>query len=93
MTVILEPSDKETIVMTEPVIAQKGPYAVELKAGETYAWCACGRSSNQPFCDGSHGETGFTPNVFEAEESKTAYLCGCKNTGSSPFCDGTHKTL
>ncbi len=93
LTVIWEMSDKETIVMTEPVIAQKGPYAAELKAGETYAWCACGRSSNQPFCDGSHGETGFTPNVFEAEGSKTAYLCGCKKTGSSPFCDGSHKTL
>jgi len=79
--------------MTEPVIAQKEPYAVELKAGETYAWCACGRSENQPFCDGSHKETTQLPIVFKAEKSETAYLCGCKRSGNGQFCDGTHKTL
>ena len=79
--------------MTKPQIAQKGPYAVELEAGKNYAWCACGRSGNQPFCDGSHKGTGLTPNVFKAEETTTAYLCGCKSTGSSPFCDGTHNSL
>lgn len=79
--------------MTEPVIAQKEPYAVELEAGKTYAWCACGQSKNQPFCDGSHKDTGFKPTVFEAEATKTAYLCGCKKTGGAPMCDGTHKSL
>jgi len=79
--------------MTEPVIAQKSPYAIELEAGKTYAWCACGRSANQPFCDGSHKETGFTPTKFDATETKTAYLCGCKRSAKAPFCDGTHKTL
>ena len=79
--------------MTEPVIAQKSPYAVELEAGKTYAWCACGRSAKQPFCDGSHKETGFTPIKFEAAETKTAYLFGCKQTAKAPFFDGTHKTL
>lgn len=79
--------------MSDPIIAQKAPYAVELEAGKTYAWCACGRSGNQPFCDGSHQGTGITPKVFEAEETKTAYLCGCKQTASPAFCDGTHATL
>jgi CDGSH-type Zn-finger protein len=79
--------------MPEPVIAQKGPYPVELEAGKSYYWCACGRSANQPFCDGSHKGTEFTPVKFEATETKTAYLCGCKHTAHQPFCDGTHSKL
>ena len=79
--------------MTEPVIAQKEPYAVELEAGKTYAWCACGQSKNQPFCDGAHKDTGFKPTVFDADKTGTAYLCGCKNTGGAPMCDGAHKNL
>jgi CDGSH-type Zn-finger protein len=50
-------------------------------------------SANQPFCDGSHKTTSFTPVKFEAPESKTVYLCGCKHTATSPFCDGTHAGL
>ncbi len=76
----------------EALIAQKGPYAVELEPG-TYFWCACGRSANQPFCDGSHKVTGLTPVKFELQEKKTVYLCGCKHSGNKPFCDGSHKTL
>jgi CDGSH-type Zn-finger protein len=79
--------------MSKPVIAQKGPYAVELEQGKTYAWCACGQSSHQPFCDGSHKGTEFAPTVFKAEETRTAYLCGCKHTGSGQFCDGTHSSI
>lgn len=79
--------------MAETEIAQKAPYAVELEEGKKYAWCACARSSKQPFCDGSHKGTDFSPKVFTAEETKTAYLCGCKQTANGPFCDGTHKTL
>lgn len=74
-----------------PIIAQKGPYAVELEAGKTYFWCACGRSQRQPFCDGSHKDTAFKPLKFTAEESRRAFLCGCKHTGRQPFCDGAHK--
>lgn len=77
----------------EPVIAQKGPCAVELKAGEAYYWCACGRSKNQPFCDGSHEGTGIEPVQFTAEKSETAYLCGCKHTANPPYCDGTHNRM
>jgi CDGSH-type Zn-finger protein len=76
-----------------PHIAQKAPYPVDLEAGKTYFWCACGQSKSQPFCDGSHKGTSFTPMKFTAEDSKTAYLCGCKQTKHAPFCDGTHKSL
>jgi len=76
--------------MSEPVSPQNAPYAVEVEAGETYYWCACGRSKNQPYCDGSHQGTDFQPVAFTAEKTETAYLCGCKKTGNQPFCDGSH---
>jgi CDGSH-type Zn-finger protein len=77
----------------EAVIAEKSPFAVELVQGETYHWCACGRSKSQPFCDGSHQGTAFEPVAFTAERTGTAYLCGCKRAAKRPFCDGTHKKL
>jgi len=67
------------------------PKQVELEQGKTYAWCACGLSKNQPFCDGSHKTTSFTPTVFKAEKSGTHYMCMCKQTKNKPFCDGSHK--
>ena len=80
--------------MTEtPEIPQKAAFKVELEAGKTYAWCACGRSGNQPFCDGSHKETGFSPVIHKPEESGTAVFCGCKHSANAPFCDGTHSTV
>lgn len=79
--------------MTEPVIAQKAPYAVQVEAGKTYHWCACGRSKAQPFCDGSHKGTGITPVAHTPGKDGTLYFCGCKATGKRPLCDGTHKTL
>ncbi len=76
----------------KPKIAQKEPYGVECEPGQHW-WCACGRSQNQPFCDGSHKGTGFSPVMVEIEEKKTVWLCGCKHTGTQPFCDGTHKNV
>ena len=81
------------ISMTTPKIAQKAPYPVEVEAGKTYFWCACGHSANQPFCDGSHKDTGMNPQKYTAEESKKVFFCGCKATGNSPLCDGSHSKL
>ncbi len=78
--------------MDTPHIAQKANYPVELEAGK-YWWCACGLSQNQPFCDGSHKTTSFTPVEFEITETKTVKLCGCKHSAKMPFCDGAHKNL
>lgn len=78
--------------MKEPEIAAKEPVKVTLEPG-TYHWCACGRSKNQPFCDGSHQGTGFVPLAFEVEEKKEAWLCQCKHSKNKPYCDGTHRQL
>jgi CDGSH-type Zn-finger protein len=79
--------------MTEPTIAQKAPLAVDVEAGKSYFWCACGRSKAQPFCDGSHKGTDFTPLKWTALESKRVFFCCCKHTKGQPLCDGSHKTL
>ena len=79
--------------MSEPTIAQKAPDPVQVEAGKTYWWCACGLSKKQPFCDGSHKTTPFTPMAYKADASKTVYFCGCKHSGTKPLCDGTHKSL
>ncbi len=77
----------------DSIIAQKAPYPVDVEAGKKYFWCACGRSNAQPFCDGSHKDTGITPLPYEASKSRTLYFCGCKKTSKSPLCDGTHNGL
>ena len=79
--------------MSEAVVAQKAPYANDIEAGNRYAWCSCGRSAKQPFCDGSHKVTDFTPVIVEAKDTKTVYFCGCKKTGNQPYCDGSHNAL
>jgi CDGSH-type Zn-finger protein len=79
-------------MMPEPVVAQKEPYALELPAGD-YWWCACGKSKRQPFCDGSHKDSGFAPVKTTLTEAKKVWLCGCKHTKAQPFCDGTHNKL
>ena len=76
-----------------PVIAERSPIGVNVEEGKEYWWCACGRSQNQPFCDGSHKGTGFSPVQFKAEKSEEVWFCRCKNTANKPRCDGTHKRL
>ncbi|MDQ6993395.1 MAG: CDGSH iron-sulfur domain-containing protein [Mariprofundus sp.] len=78
--------------MSEAIIAAKTPAVLELEPG-TYYWCSCGKSANQPFCDGSHAGTDFVPKVLEITEKKTVALCNCKQSKNPPFCDGAHSQL
>jgi CDGSH-type Zn-finger protein len=80
-------------IMTNAIIADNKPVAVELKQGEEYYFCTCGGSANQPFCDGTHQGTSFQPKAFTAEKDGVAYLCACKQSGNTPYCDGSHSKL
>jgi CDGSH-type Zn-finger protein len=77
-------------IMSTPVRSADAPFKIEVEQGKAYYWCACGKSQSQPFCDGSHRDTDFTPVKFIAKESKTVYFCGCKATKNKPLCDGSH---
>ena len=79
--------------MTKGQVAGTEPIAVEVVEGKSYFWCACGRSKRQPFCDGSHKDTGFEPVKWTAEKSGRKFFCVCKQTGKAPFCDGSHNSL
>ncbi len=76
-----------------PLVGGTAPIGVAVEAGKDYWWCACGRSSNQPFCDGSHTGTSFSPLQWTATEPRRMAFCACKRTSTPPFCDGTHNTV
>lgn len=76
-----------------PVVAQKSPFPAEVTEGKTYFWCSCGKSSKQPFCDGSHKGSDFAPVKFTAPADKKVFFCGCKASAKSPLCDGSHSKL
>jgi len=78
--------------MENPFIASKKPAILELEAG-TYYWCSCGKSSNQPFCDGTHKGSTFNPIKFEINAKNKVALCNCKHSKKAPFCDGAHANL
>lgn len=79
--------------MDQPECPQKEPYKTEVKAGKTYFWCSCGKSARQPFCDGSHKDTGFEPIAYEAAKDGDVFFCGCKASGRGALCDGSHNKL
>ncbi|MBK8479314.1 MAG: CDGSH iron-sulfur domain-containing protein [Opitutaceae bacterium] len=79
--------------MNEPKIAQKAPFAVPVEAGQTYYWCSCGLSQKQPFCDGAHKGSAFTPTPFKAATTGKTWFCGCKHSKTGATCDGSHKQL
>ena len=78
--------------MTEPACPQKAPYVVEEEARKI-AWCSCGLSAKQPYCDGSHKTTDFRPIIVDLTENKRVAWCGCKQSGNKPYCDGAHTGL
>ena len=79
--------------MSEPVIAGKVPLPVDVEAGKTYWWCSCGKSARQPFCEGSHKGTDFTPVRYDATQTGKVWFCACKHSAKAPLCDGSHKNL
>ena len=79
--------------MDKAIVADNKPVEAQLEGGKTYYWCSCGKSENQPFCDGSHEGTSFTPKAFTPEKPEAAYLCQCKQTKTPPYCDGSHAEL
>lgn len=76
-----------------PRVAASAPIGVDVEAGKTYFWCACGQSKSQPFCDGSHKGSIFSPMKWAAPETKKVFFCACKQTKGAPLCDGSHKAL
>ena len=76
-----------------PNIGGRAPLPIDVEAGKDYYWCACGKSSKQPFCDGSHKGSTFSPMKYTAGQTGRVFFCTCKRTGKQPTCDGTHKTL
>lgn len=79
--------------MDKPEVAAKAPIAVDVEKGKDYYWCACGKAKKQPFCDGSHKGTKFTPVKYTATETKKVHFCACKHTATPVTCDGSHKKL
>lgn len=76
--------------MDQPKRAAETPYGVLVKPGKAYFWCTCGLSASQPFCDGSHKDTGYSPVRYEATTDAKVFFCGCKATANQPLCDGSH---
>jgi CDGSH-type Zn-finger protein len=84
---MLEPGSTErTPCGTEPVL-------VHLDPGIRYAFCTCGLSATQPFCDGTHRGTGLQPIKFFCEAAEDVWMCMCKQSRDGYRCDGSHSRL
>lgn len=70
----------------------KTPYKIAVEEGKLYAWCSCGHTQTEPFCNGAHRDHSSEKKSlkFIAKESKEVYLCTCKKTRTPPYCDGSH---
>lgn len=79
--------------MKQGKVAGTSPLMEKLEEGKTYAWCSCGESKNQPWCNGAHKGGDFAPNVFQAEETRIAAICTCKHSKNPPYCDGSHNSI
>ena len=79
--------------MQQPIIADNKPAKIALEKDKKYYFCACGKSRKQPFCDGSHQGSEFTPMAFVCDESKDYFLCQCKYSANKPYCDGSHREI
>ncbi len=79
--------------MSEAIVVQKAPFPTTVEAGKSYYWCSCGKSASQPFCDGKHKGSEFSPIKYDADRDGTVYFCGCKNAVNRPLCDGTHSRI
>jgi CDGSH-type Zn-finger protein len=79
--------------MTDPTIASKTPFGIDVEDGKSYYWCSCGKSQKQPFCDGSHKGSDFVPTKYDATATAKVWFCGCKHSANAPLCDGAHKKL
>lgn len=71
---------------------KNAPHVVEIAEGDTQYICQCGKTSNPPFCDGSHQGSGKEPLAYTANKDESLYVCGCGKTSNTPFCDGSHNS-
>eukprot|EP00754_Rhynchopus_humris_P018966 Rhum_TRINITY_DN14623_c8_g1::Rhum_TRINITY_DN14623_c8_g1_i1::g.104593::m.104593 len=86
---------------TQASHSQLEPYVVTCSEGQVIYYCSCGRSENQPFCDGSHEKvnerhnTTFAPRPYTATADGPVSFCGCRTTGAADgvVCDGSHEKL
>ena len=76
--------------MEKGLRTEDSPLGINVVEGKSYFWCSCGKTSKQPFCDGSHKGSEFSPIIYKAEETKKMFFCACKQTNDQPFCDGSH---
>jgi len=79
--------------MSEAGCTNTAPYVIEAEEGKTYYYCTCGLSEKQPFCDGKHKGSDFSPIAHTAEKAGNVYCCGCRASKKGALCDGAHKTI
>ena len=81
-----DPTDSQR---TNPSSTNDGPYVIEVEAG-TKAFCQCGRTGSNPYCDGSHHGCGIEPRIEKFDSARKLVMCGCGRSEKTPFCDGSH---